>query len=157
MPVLFMVRQQVLKLYRDIIRTLRNVNDETSKREILEWARTDFQKNKHHTDEEIALRVSHYLLRSSDRMKPRSGDWAVTITFLQEAAITSLSNDSNLKSKPGMIRACNEGGKGKNPKEKEGDGVCRKKTKRKNKYEMGEADNKRRRILERQRELKAFY
>ncbi|CAG2057658.1 unnamed protein product [Timema podura] len=47
----FMVRQQVLKLYRDIIRTLRDVNDETSKREILEWARTDFQKNKHHTDE----------------------------------------------------------------------------------------------------------
>nr|CAD7461433.1 unnamed protein product [Timema tahoe] len=34
-------------------------------------------------------------LMSSNRMKPRSGDWAVTFEFLQEAAITSLSNGSN--------------------------------------------------------------
>nr|CAD7432622.1 unnamed protein product [Timema monikensis] len=33
---------------------------------------------------------------SSDRMKPRSGDWAVTIDFLQEVAITSLSSGSSL-------------------------------------------------------------
>ncbi|CAG2055979.1 unnamed protein product, partial [Timema podura] len=34
-------------------------------------------------------------LTSSNRMKPMSGDWAVTFEFLQEAAITSLSNGSN--------------------------------------------------------------
>nr|CAD7193853.1 unnamed protein product [Timema douglasi] len=33
-------------------------------------------------NEEVALRVSHSSLMSSDRMKPRSGDWAVTINFL---------------------------------------------------------------------------
>nr|CAD7577849.1 unnamed protein product [Timema californicum] len=39
---------------------------------------------------EVALRVSHSSLMSSDKMKPGSGDWAVTINFLEEAAITSL-------------------------------------------------------------------
>nr|CAD7425032.1 unnamed protein product [Timema monikensis] len=38
---------------------------------------------------EVALCVSHSLLISSDRMKPRSGDWAVMINFLQEAAMIS--------------------------------------------------------------------
>nr|CAD7429101.1 unnamed protein product [Timema monikensis] len=33
----------------------------------------------------------------SDRMKPRSGDWAVTIYFLQEPAVTSLSSDSSVE------------------------------------------------------------
>nr|CAD7462992.1 unnamed protein product [Timema tahoe] len=46
----------------------------------------------------VALRKSHSPLMSSDRMKPRSGDWAVTIDFLQEAAITSLSSGSNSSS-----------------------------------------------------------
>nr|CAD7443169.1 unnamed protein product [Timema bartmani] len=43
----------------------------------------------------IVLNGSHSLLRSSDRIKPRSGDWVVTIDFLQEAANTSLSSGSN--------------------------------------------------------------
>nr|CAD7435392.1 unnamed protein product [Timema monikensis] len=46
---------------------------------------------------EVALCVSRSSLMSSDRMKPRSGDWAVTIDFLQEAAITSLSSGSSVK------------------------------------------------------------
>nr|CAD7460686.1 unnamed protein product [Timema tahoe] len=33
---------------------------------------------------EVALQVSHSSLMSSDRMKPTSGDWAVTIDFLQD-------------------------------------------------------------------------
>nr|CAD7613663.1 unnamed protein product [Timema genevievae] len=49
--------------------------------------------------------VSHFLLISSDRMKPRSGDWAVTIDFLQETTITSLSNGSNVNGLPtGSLR-----------------------------------------------------
>nr|CAD7255829.1 unnamed protein product [Timema shepardi] len=44
---------------------------------------------------EVALRVSHSSLMSSDRMKPRSGDWAVTINFLFETPITSLSIGSS--------------------------------------------------------------
>ncbi|CAG2056863.1 unnamed protein product, partial [Timema podura] len=45
---------------------------------------------------EVGLHVSHSSLISSDRMKPRSGDWAVTIDFLQETAIISLPNGSNM-------------------------------------------------------------
>nr|CAD7460218.1 unnamed protein product [Timema tahoe] len=48
-------------------------------------------------DGKVVLHVSHSLLMSSDRMKPRSGDWPVTINFLKEAAITSLSSGSNVK------------------------------------------------------------
>ncbi|CAG2055709.1 unnamed protein product [Timema podura] len=42
-------------------------------------------------DGEVALRVSHSLLVSSDRMKPRSGDWAVTIAFHKEAALCPMA------------------------------------------------------------------
>nr|CAD7204060.1 unnamed protein product [Timema douglasi] len=45
---------------------------------------------------EVALRVSHSSLMSSDRMKPRSGDWAVTINFLYATSITSLSIGSSV-------------------------------------------------------------
>ncbi|CAG2058763.1 unnamed protein product, partial [Timema podura] len=45
---------------------------------------------------EVALCVSHSLLMSSDSMKPKSGDWAIIIFFLQEAAITSLSIGSSV-------------------------------------------------------------
>nr|CAD7396323.1 unnamed protein product [Timema poppensis] len=37
-------------------------------------------------DAKVALRVSHSSLMSSDRMKPRSGDWAVTIRSLADMA-----------------------------------------------------------------------
>nr|CAD7443946.1 unnamed protein product [Timema bartmani] len=49
---------------------------------------------------EVALCVSHSPLASSNRIKPRSGDWVITVDFLQEAAITSLYNDSNVKIDP---------------------------------------------------------
>nr|CAD7413514.1 unnamed protein product [Timema poppensis] len=45
---------------------------------------------------EVALRVSHSSLMSSDRMKPRSGDWVVTINFLYATSITSLSIGSSV-------------------------------------------------------------
>jgi hypothetical protein len=46
-----MLRQQALKLYRSVLRAIHNVPDEQSKKELLEWARSDFKNNKHHTDE----------------------------------------------------------------------------------------------------------
>ncbi|CAG2053038.1 unnamed protein product, partial [Timema podura] len=45
---------------------------------------------------EFALRVSHSSLMSSDRIKRRSGDWAITIDFLGEAATTSLTIGATL-------------------------------------------------------------
>ncbi|CAB3246788.1 unnamed protein product [Arctia plantaginis] len=47
----FLLRQEVLKLYRDIFRTLRKVKDEGTRAELKEWARSDFRNNMHHNDE----------------------------------------------------------------------------------------------------------
>lgn len=46
-----MIRQQVLKLYRSFLRAIREVPNEESKKELLEWIHSDFKNNKHHTDE----------------------------------------------------------------------------------------------------------
>ncbi|XP_059057580.1 LYR motif-containing protein 2 [Achroia grisella] len=47
----FMIRQEVIKLYRDIFRTIKLVSDENTRQELKEWARADFRNNMHHTDE----------------------------------------------------------------------------------------------------------
>lgn len=52
----FMLRQEVLKLYRTIFRTIRHVPDQSSRHELREWARADFRANKHHT-EELAIKM----------------------------------------------------------------------------------------------------
>lgn len=46
-----MLRQEVLKLYRNFFQSIRTVPDITHKKEIADWVRTDFKNNKHHTDE----------------------------------------------------------------------------------------------------------
>ncbi len=46
-----MLRGQVLSLYRDIMRSLRRIPDEEYRAELQKWARDDFRKNMHHTDE----------------------------------------------------------------------------------------------------------
>ncbi|CAG2058784.1 unnamed protein product [Timema podura] len=43
---------------------------------------------------------------SSDRMKPRLGDWVITGGFLQKATITSLSSGSNVKCRNITRRMC---------------------------------------------------
>lgn len=47
----FLIRAEVLKLYRQILRTLKNVQDSGQKKELLEWARHDFRSNAKLTDE----------------------------------------------------------------------------------------------------------
>ncbi|XP_030375322.1 LYR motif-containing protein 2 [Scaptodrosophila lebanonensis] len=52
----FMLRQEVLKLYRDILRTIRQVPDKGSQWELRSWARHDFQNNRGQTDE-VAIKM----------------------------------------------------------------------------------------------------
>lgn len=47
----FMLRQEVLTLYRTIFRTIRQVPDEKSQLELKDWARREFRENAHHTEE----------------------------------------------------------------------------------------------------------
>ncbi|KPJ16111.1 LYR motif-containing protein 2 [Papilio machaon] len=56
----FLLRQEVLKLYRDIFRTLRKISDENTRSELKEWARSDFRNNKHHTDETAIKSMLYY-------------------------------------------------------------------------------------------------
>ena len=47
----FMMRQEVLKLYREIFRTIRFVPDPSGQNELKEWARQDFRNNKDQNNE----------------------------------------------------------------------------------------------------------
>lgn len=46
-----MLRQEVLKLYRDIFRCIRQIPGEASRNDLRQWTRSDFRANLHHTDE----------------------------------------------------------------------------------------------------------
>uniref|UniRef100_A0A8C3BNL3 LYR motif-containing protein 2 n=1 Tax=Cairina moschata TaxID=8855 RepID=A0A8C3BNL3_CAIMO len=47
----FLRRQQVLRLYRSILRALRDVPAEADRRYLQEWAREEFRRNKDATEE----------------------------------------------------------------------------------------------------------
>ncbi|XP_046384674.1 LYR motif-containing protein 2 [Ischnura elegans] len=47
----FMMRKQVLDLYRNILRTIREVPGDSNKKELKDWVRADFRSNIHVNDE----------------------------------------------------------------------------------------------------------
>lgn len=46
-----MVRQKSLKLYRDFLKTIKNIPLESDRQEFIGWVKSDFKKNKFETDE----------------------------------------------------------------------------------------------------------
>lgn len=52
----FILRKDVLKLYRDILRAIRKVPNELDRKDLKQWARDDFKKYKKIDDEE-AIRM----------------------------------------------------------------------------------------------------
>lgn len=52
-----MLRQEVLKLYKDIYRTINQIPDESSRKEMKKWLSDDFRKNKELKDE-ITIKMS---------------------------------------------------------------------------------------------------
>jgi Complex 1 protein (LYR family) len=46
-----MVRQQVLKLYKDTLKTISRVPDTRNRIDLRDWARTDYKLNKTKADE----------------------------------------------------------------------------------------------------------
>ncbi|CAK1585673.1 unnamed protein product [Parnassius mnemosyne] len=65
----FLLRQEVLKLYREIFRTLRQIPDESTRSELKVWARADFRNNKHHTDESAIRSMLYYGRKSLTDLK----------------------------------------------------------------------------------------
>jgi len=56
----FMLRQEVLKLYRTFFRTLRQLPDKNQQVEVAQWVRTDFKSNSnidHSQDDRIKALV----------------------------------------------------------------------------------------------------
>ncbi|XP_055318085.1 LYR motif-containing protein 2 [Sitodiplosis mosellana] len=47
----FMLRQEVIKLYREIFRSIKLVPEVSSRNDLKQWTRSDFRANMHHTDE----------------------------------------------------------------------------------------------------------
>lgn len=55
-----MIRCEVIKLYRQFMRTIRKIPDEKSRAELRDWVRHDFKNNKHHSDEmSIKMMMQH--------------------------------------------------------------------------------------------------
>lgn len=52
-----MLRKQVLNLYRNILRSIKEVPDKNSQNELREWAKQDFTDNKN-LSEEVCLTFS---------------------------------------------------------------------------------------------------
>ena len=57
----FLVRQQVLKLYRDFFRTSRLLPDVRQRKDVEEWVRADFKANKNVShDHEEQIKALYY-------------------------------------------------------------------------------------------------
>ncbi|KAF9422548.1 hypothetical protein HW555_001752 [Spodoptera exigua] len=65
----FLLRQEVLKLYRQIFRTIRQVPDETTRADLKEWARADFRNNMHHKDETTIKAMLHHGQKSLSNLQ----------------------------------------------------------------------------------------
>jgi hypothetical protein len=47
----FILRSEVLKLYRNMLRTIKKIPDKQQQKEMIEWVRHDFTSNQHLQDE----------------------------------------------------------------------------------------------------------
>lgn len=64
-----MLRQEVLKLYRDIFRCIRKIPEESSRNDLKQWTRSDFRANLHHTDELTIKMLLQHGQRSLNELK----------------------------------------------------------------------------------------
>ncbi|XP_069124926.1 LYR motif-containing protein 2-like [Argopecten irradians] len=71
----FLLRSQVLKLYRDMMRIVYNVHDRNQRKALIDFIRHDFKCNKHVEDEEaIKMLISQgkISLRELENTVPRA-------------------------------------------------------------------------------------
>lgn len=64
-----MLRQEVLKLYRELFRTIKRVPDSSSRNDLKEWVRSDFRANMNHTDELTVKMLLQHGQRSLNELK----------------------------------------------------------------------------------------
>ncbi|KAK3932784.1 LYR motif-containing protein 2 [Frankliniella fusca] len=47
----FMLHQEVLKLYRSFLRSIKEIESPADRQQLREWVQSDFRKHRHETDE----------------------------------------------------------------------------------------------------------
>lgn len=86
-----MLRKEVLRLYCDILRSIRKIPEESVRSDLKQWARSDFKANMHHTDELTIKMMLQHGQRSLNELK----------TSLELSGLSSLKStmktDSPLK------------------------------------------------------------
>lgn len=91
-----MLRQEVLKLYRDIFRNIRQIPEESSRNDLKQWTRSDFRANMHHTDELTIKMLLQHGQRSLKELKTNLELSGVSMTKTPEHTNEeSKSNDKN--------------------------------------------------------------
>lgn len=60
----FMLRQEAIKLFRDLLRTIKQIPDKESQKELRDWVRRDFELHKKYTDEVSVKMALQYGKRS---------------------------------------------------------------------------------------------
>lgn len=65
----FLLRQEVLKLYRTLYRTINKIPDESSKKYLKSWLRDDFEKNRNKSEEIDIKMLIHQGNRSLTELK----------------------------------------------------------------------------------------
>ncbi|RDD45400.1 LYR motif-containing protein 2 [Trichoplax sp. H2] len=71
----FMLRSQVLTLYRDMLRVIRRIEDQNQRRDMTQWVRAEFDRNRHHQDQQTIR-----MLISQGRVSLRELSTAIKIT-----------------------------------------------------------------------------
>lgn len=65
----FLLRAEVIKLYKEILRAIREVPDERNRQELRDWARDDFKNNKDHKDEIVIKMMLQHGQKSLRELK----------------------------------------------------------------------------------------
>lgn len=64
-----MLRKEVLRLYSDILRSIRKIPEESVRSDLKQWARSDFRANMQHTDELMIKMMLQHGQRSLNELK----------------------------------------------------------------------------------------
>lgn len=69
----FLLRTEVLGLYKTFLRTVKEIPNELSRKEMTDWIRTEFKQNKHLTDETSIKMMIQYGQRSLKEVESSVG------------------------------------------------------------------------------------
>ncbi|XP_061669246.1 LYR motif-containing protein 2 isoform X4 [Syngnathoides biaculeatus] len=88
----FLQRQNILGIYRNMLRTIRYVPDAADRKYLRDWAREEFKRNKHATDQDLQASLENLRLPGS-----LSGCSAAVVLETKQGCYP---NDDNTSSQP---------------------------------------------------------